>query len=71
MGGAQAIVSSASAIRETVRVSDRFEVKQKLGQGTFSFIYQAYDSSLRKDVALKVEKKDKNKSILIFEYNVL
>lgn len=26
---------------------------------------------MRKDVALKVEKKDKNKSILIFEYNVL
>ena len=46
-------------------------MKQKLGQGTFSFIYQAYDNTLEKDVALKVEKKDKNKSILIFEYNVL
>ena len=42
-----------------------------MGQGTFSFIYQAYDNQLKKDVALKVEKKDKNKSILIFEYNVL
>ena len=46
-------------------------LKQKLGQGTFSFIYQAFDSTLNKDVALKVEKKDKNKSILLFEYNVL
>jgi predicted Ser/Thr protein kinase len=34
-------------------------------------IYQAYDNKLFKEVALKVEKKDKNKSILIFEYNVL
>ncbi len=26
---------------------------------------------MKKNVALKIEKKDKNKSILIFEYNVL
>jgi len=32
------------------------------------FIYEAYDKNLDKDVALKVEKKDKNKNILIFEY---
>jgi len=40
---------------------------------TFSigFIYEAYDKQLQKNVALKVEKKDKNKNILIFEYNVL
>ena len=35
------------------------------------FIYEAYDKHLNKNVALKVEKKDKNKNILIFEYNVL
>jgi predicted Ser/Thr protein kinase len=35
------------------------------------FIYEAYDKALEKDVALKVEKKDKNKQILIFEYQVL
>ncbi len=35
------------------------------------FIYEAYDKILKKNVALKIEKKDKNKSILYFEYNVL
>lgn len=35
------------------------------------YIYEAFDKHLGKDVALKVEKKDKNKTILLFEYNVL
>ena len=35
------------------------------------YIYEAYDKKLETNVALKIEKKDKNKSILIFEYNVL
>ena len=35
------------------------------------YIYEAYDKILQRNVALKIEKKDKNKSILIFEYNVL
>lgn len=35
------------------------------------YIYEAYDRILGKEVALKIEKKDKNKTILIFEYNVL
>ena len=35
------------------------------------FIYEAFDKVLERDVALKVEKKDKNKNILIFEYQVL
>ncbi len=35
------------------------------------YIYEAFDKNLKKNVALKIEKKDKNKSILIFEYNVL
>lgn len=35
------------------------------------YIYEAYDKVLEQNVALKIEKKDKNKSILIFEYNVI
>jgi hypothetical protein len=35
------------------------------------YIYEAYDKVLQKNVALKIEKKDKNKSILIFEFNVI
>ena len=35
------------------------------------YIYEALDRHLNKDVALKVEKKDKSKTILMFEYNVL
>jgi serine/threonine protein kinase len=71
--------------KETLKIIDRFVLKHKLGQGTFSkltnskinvtifpgYIYEAYDKQLQKDVALKVEKKDKNKTILLFEYNVL
>ena len=34
-------------------------------------IYEAADKVLNKNVALKIEKKDKNQNILIFEYNVL
>jgi serine/threonine protein kinase len=97
-------------MKETLKISDRFTVIKKLGQGTFSksnaathrwlailshasrvfwinqsdkigthsslpiclgYIYEAADKILKKNVALKIEKKDKNKSILIFEYNVL
>lgn len=35
------------------------------------YIYEAYDSQLRMNVALKMEKKDKSKNILKFEYQVL
>lgn len=35
------------------------------------YIWQAYDSKLEKNVALKIEKKDKSKNILKFEYQVL
>jgi len=35
------------------------------------FIYEAFDSVMQRNVALKIEKKDKNKNILMFEYNVL
>lgn len=75
-------------MKEMLKISDRFQLVKKLGQGTFSkshtyspvfikllsflgYIYEAYDKKLETNVALKIEKKDKNKSILIFEYNVL
>jgi hypothetical protein len=35
------------------------------------FIYEAFDKVMQRNVALKIEKKDKNKNILMFEYSVL
>ena len=35
------------------------------------YIYEAFDSQMNKSVALKMEKKDKSKNILKFEYTVL
>lgn len=56
----------------------RFEFKQLLGEGSFSIniinqgkIFQAYDKLLKMDVALKVEKEDKNRKILRLEYEIL
>jgi serine/threonine protein kinase len=49
----------------------RFDIKQQLGEGSFSKIYQAYDKLLKKEVALKVEKEDKHKNILKLEYEIL
>ena len=42
-----------------------------LGWQLLGLIYEAYDKVLQQDVAIKVEKKDKNKNILIFEFQVL
>jgi serine/threonine protein kinase len=50
---------------------NRFDIKQQLGEGSFSKIYQAYDKHLKREVALKVEKEDKHKKILKFEYEIL
>lgn len=58
-------------MKDSLKISDRFLIKHKLGQGTFSLIYEAFDKVLNQDVAIKVEKKDKNKNILIFEFQVL
>lgn len=65
-------------IKDSLKISDRFIIRHKLGQGTFSkiililtklgLIYEAFDKVLQQDVAIKVEKKDKNKNILIFEF---
>jgi hypothetical protein len=66
-------------MNDEIIVPSRFKLIKRLGQGTFSmapsssigYIYEAFDSKLNKNVALKLEKKDKNKSILKFEYQVL
>jgi serine/threonine protein kinase len=57
--------------KELPKISDRFALRHKLGQGTFSYIYEAHDKVLQKAVALKIEKKDKSKNILKFEFQVL
>ena len=49
----------------------RFKVLKQLGQGSFSTIYSAYDSKRKEKVALKVEKPDKSKRILMFEYDTV
>lgn len=58
----------------------RFVIKKQLGQGSFSketlgdevgTIYSAYDYTRKEYVALKVEKADKSKKILMFEHQVL
>ena len=58
-------------MQESLRNSNRFIIKNKLGQGTFSIIYEAFDRTSNRNVALKIEKKDKQKTILLFEYHVL
>ena len=58
-------------MQDSLKNSQRFHVKQKLGQGTFSIIYEAFDRNQNRNVAIKVEKKDKQKTILLFEYHVL
>lgn len=62
----------------TPKTKVRFDIKNQLGEGSFSMNYfnsgksfQAYDRKLKKEVALKVEKEDKNKQILKFEYEIL
>ncbi len=54
-----------------MEASRRFEVHQQLGEGSFSKIFQAFDKKLKHLVALKVEKEDKHKKILKFEYEIL
>ena len=38
---------------------------------SIGYIYEAFDSQMGRNVALKMEKKDKSKNILKFEYQVL
>ena len=58
--------------------SNRFIVKKQLGEGSFSKywikegkIFRSYDKFNNKDVALKIEKEDKSKHILKYEYIIL
>ena len=52
-------------------MNSRFTLKKELGQGSFSTIVSAYDHLINEKVALKIEKIDKSKKILQFEYKVL
>jgi serine/threonine protein kinase len=45
-----------------------FKILQELGQGSFSVIYQAIDYARNKEVAIKMEKADKARRILVAEY---
>ena len=49
----------------------RFSLKRQLGEGSFSCVYLAHDNNLDRKCALKIEKADKPKIVLQFEYNVL
>lgn len=51
--------------------TSRFSLKRQLGEGSFSHVYLAYDNKLDMKCALKIEKADKPKRVLQFEYNVL
>lgn len=48
-----------------------FKIVQELGQGSFSIIYQAIDYARNKEVAIKMEKADKARRILVAEYQYL
>ena len=43
---------------------------EQIGEGAFSILYKAYDSNLKMTVALKIEKKTSNNSILKKEYDI-
>jgi serine/threonine protein kinase len=45
-----------------------YKIIQELGSGSFSVIYQAIDYQRSKEVALKMEKPDKARRILVAEY---
>jgi serine/threonine protein kinase len=52
-------------------IDKRFKIIKLLGQGSFSTIYSAIDLKSNQKIVLKVEKPDKSKRILIFEYDSL
>ncbi len=43
---------------------------EQIGEGAFSFLYRAYDYRLNKQVALKIEKNNKKKSVLENEFKI-
>jgi serine/threonine protein kinase len=48
--------------------SKGFELIEELGSGAFSVLYVARDRESNKEVAIKMEKQDKSRSVLIAEY---
>ena len=40
-------------------IRDRYEFRERLGEGSFGEVYRAWDSDLTRDVAIKVSKKDR------------
>lgn len=54
----------APVINEETRKVGRFLIRKELGQGSFGIVYQAYDPTLERDVALKVPKRtDQQKEV--------
>ena len=63
---------------ETLKTNNHIEILEQLGEGSFSNqklklgkIFRALDKLKNKEYAIKVEKEEKNKKILHFEYGVL
>jgi serine/threonine protein kinase len=52
-------------------ISPRFQIRQIIGEGSFSILYEAIDYKYQCYVALKVEKEKKSKQILKTEYKIL
>ena len=44
---------------------------KELGAGSFSVIYAAFDVARDKKIAIKMEKPDKSRSVLVSEYQLL
>ena len=42
---------------------DRYEVRQKLGEGAYGSVYLAYDSELRRQVAIKIARPDRIRDV--------
>jgi serine/threonine protein kinase len=55
----------------SLQQQDRFVVQKILGEGSFSKLFAAHDNLTGETVALKVEKTNKSKKVLQFEYQVL
>ena len=60
--------TNASTYENTPSHRQGFKILQELGQGSFSVIYQAIDYARNKEVAIKMEKADKARRILVAEY---
>ncbi len=60
--------SMPSAGVVTGKLPERFELKNPLGEGSFGVVYQAWDSKLQRDVAIKIPKIERlNRDIFLRE----